>query len=161
MKVLPYDRQSAFEYAKLWAYKRNDAYYNFDLIGGDCTNFVSQCILAGAPVMNFKKTFGWYYNSINDRSPSWTGVEYLYNFLISNEGVGPFAQQVELKDLGVGDIVQLGRPTGEFYHTPIVTGFLNGQPLVSAHTYDTFNKPLFSFNFAQIRYVKLLGYRDY
>lgn len=30
--------------------------------------------------MNYTKNTGWYYNSINDRSPSWSGVEFLYKF---------------------------------------------------------------------------------
>ena len=41
------------EYANKWAFSRNPKYYNFDNIGGDCTSFVSQCILAGSNVMNY------------------------------------------------------------------------------------------------------------
>ena len=41
---IPYDRKAAVEYADYWAYRRNPKYYAFDDIGGDCTNFVSQCI---------------------------------------------------------------------------------------------------------------------
>lgn len=91
MKTFEYDRRAAFEYARMWAFRRNPRYYNFDGIGGDCTNFASQCIYAGAAVMNFTPTFGWYYIDINNRAPAWTGVEYLYNFLTDNEGEGPFA----------------------------------------------------------------------
>lgn len=35
-----YNRQKAKEYAKELAYKRNPKYYNYDLLGGDCTNFL-------------------------------------------------------------------------------------------------------------------------
>ena len=42
------------KYAKKWALSRNPKYYDFDSIGGDCTNFISQCIYAGAKIMNFK-----------------------------------------------------------------------------------------------------------
>ena len=55
--------------------------------GGDCTNFVSQCIYAGSNVMNYDKNNGWYYNNTNDRAPSWSGVEFLYNFLTKNKGI--------------------------------------------------------------------------
>ena len=41
MREMEYNRNAAIEYAKKWAYKRNPNYYNFDLNGGDCTNFVS------------------------------------------------------------------------------------------------------------------------
>lgn len=35
-----YDRISAVSYAKKWALSRNPKYYNFDTVGGDCTNFI-------------------------------------------------------------------------------------------------------------------------
>ena len=33
--------------------------------------------------MNFTPVMGWYYRSSYDRTPSWTGVEYLYHFLVA------------------------------------------------------------------------------
>ena len=81
LALLPYDRAAAVRYAHLWAYGRNPRYYDYEGIGGDCTNFASQCIYAGAGVMNDTPTFGWYYINANDKAPAWTGVEYLYNFL--------------------------------------------------------------------------------
>lgn len=160
MKIKPYNREAALAYAKKWAFGRNPAYYNFNGIGGDCTNFASQCIYAGAGVMNFTPTFGWYYRSVNDRTPSWTGVQYLYNFLTGNEGAGPFAEEVAPDKLEVGDIVQLGTATGDFYHSPVVVGFSRGRILVAAHTYDAFNKPLSSYSFAQVRGIHITGVRE-
>lgn len=159
MKTLAYDRQAAVDYAKKWAYRRNPEFYNFDKFGGDCTNFASQCIYAGAKVMNFTPTFGWYYNSANDRTASWTGVEYLFNFLVSNEGAGPFAEEVELDKLEIGDIVQLGSATGDFYHSPVVVSVHGGHILVAAHTYDTYGKPLYSYSFAKVRGIHIIGVR--
>ena len=154
-----YNRENAVAYAKKWAFGRNPAYYNFNLIGGDCTNFASQCIYAGAEVMNFTPVTGWYYKSVNDRSPSWTGVEYLYNFLTANEGVGPFAKEVPLSELEPGDIVQLGTSTGDYYHSPVVVAVRNGMLFVAAHTNDAFNRPLSSYNFAKARGIHILGVR--
>ena len=82
MKEIFYDRVAAVLYAQEWALKRNKSFYDFENIGGDCTNFASQCIYAGAKIMNYKPIFGWYYNSLSSRTPSWSGVEYLYNFLV-------------------------------------------------------------------------------
>ena len=45
MREQEYEREKAVQYAKKWAYGRNPEYFNFDPIGGDCTNFISQCIL--------------------------------------------------------------------------------------------------------------------
>lgn len=87
MKQVIYNRQKVYEYAEKWAYKRNPSYYNFDNVGGDCTSFASQCIYAGAGVMNYEKITGWYYKNGNDKSSSWSGVEFLYNFLTTNNSV--------------------------------------------------------------------------
>ena len=89
MVITMYDRQKVYNYAKKWAYSRNPKYYNYDPVGGDCTNFVSQCIYAGCNQMNYNKSNGWYYINGNNKSPSWTGVQFLYNFLINNKTVGP------------------------------------------------------------------------
>lgn len=159
MEIFNYDRLEAVAYAKKWAFGRNPKFYDFSKIGGDCTNFASQCIYAGAGVMNYTPTFGWFYRSADDRTPSWTGVEYLYNFLVNNDGAGPFAEETPLDKLEVGDIVQLGRATGDFYHSPVVVGFSRGQILVAAHSYDAFNKPLNSYTFAKARGIHILGVR--
>lgn len=109
--------------------------------------------------MNFTPTFGWYYKNLNDRSPSWTGVEYLYNFLVNNDGEGPFAEEVPLDKLEIGDVVQLGRATGDFYHTPVVVGFSGRRILVAAHSYDAFNKPLDTYRYERVRGIHILGVR--
>ena len=56
-----YNRERAVEYAHKWAFSRNPRYYDFQNIGGDCTNFASQVIYAGCGEMNYTPTFGWYY----------------------------------------------------------------------------------------------------
>ena len=84
MRIKEYDRKKVVDYAKKWAYSRNKRYYDFEKIGGDCTNFTSQCIYAGSGKMYYDKLIGWYYNSVSDRSPSWTSVELLYKFLVNN-----------------------------------------------------------------------------
>lgn len=159
MVVIPYDREAAVAYAKKWAFARNPAYYNFNELGGDCTNFASQCIYAGAGVMNFKPTFGWFYRSLNDRAPAWTGVEYLYNFLVANAGEGPFATNVPLEEVEIGDVVQLGRATGDFYHSPVVVDIRGGEIYIAAHSYDAYMRPLSSYRYYQARGIHILGVR--
>lgn len=161
MRILQYDRAKAYEYAKKWAFGRNPAFYNFEKIGGDCTNYASQCIYAGAGIMNYTPVTGWFYKSANDRTSSWTGVKYLYDFIVGNNGTGPFAEEVPLDKLEVGDILQLGRSNGEFYHSPVVTGISRGNIFVAAHSYDVFNKPLASYDFDRVRGIHILGVRTY
>lgn len=159
METIQYDRNAAVAYARKWAFGRNPRYYNFDRLGGDCTNFASQCLYAGAGVMNYSPVFGWFYISANDRTASWTGVEYFYRFLTSNEGVGPFAEEVSREKLEIGDFIQFGRETGDFYHTPIVVGFYRGEPLLAAHSYDAYGRRLSSYSFERIRCLHILGVR--
>ena len=165
MKIIEYNRKAAVEYARQWAFQRNPAYYNFNLLGGDCTNFASQCLFAGVGVMNYEKDVGWYYINLQNRAAAWTGVEYFYRFLINNEkdkigdGAGPFAVETGIEQLEIGDFVQFGRETGDFYHTPIVVGFLRGVPLLAAHSYDVYNRPLTSYSYEKIRCLHILGAR--
>ncbi|MBQ7566906.1 MAG: amidase domain-containing protein [Oscillospiraceae bacterium] len=160
MTVLPYDRARAAAYARRWALGRNPAYYDFARIGGDCTNFASQCLYAGARVMNYTPTFGWYYISVNNRAPAWTGVEYFYSFLVGNDSVGPFAAEVPREDVQPGDFVQLADETGDYYHTPVIVA-VAPQILVAAHDDDAFGRPLNTYLFAQARFLHIEGVRTW
>lgn len=105
--------------------------------------------------MNDTPTFGWYFRSVNDRSPSWSGVPFFYQFMVSNNGVGPRAIEADGSDLEPGDVIQLGNSAGEFYHTLLVTGVRNGTYLVAAHTNDAFDRPLSSYTYATARYLHI------
>ena len=102
-----YNRENIYKYAQKWALSRNPKYYNYEYIGGDCTNFVSQCIYAGCGQMNYNRLNGWYSINANNKSPSWTGVEFLYDFLISNKEAGPKGEVASIDKLEIGDIIQL------------------------------------------------------
>ena len=56
-----YNRERARAYAERWAFDRNPLFADYTGIGGNCTNFVSQCVYAGSCRMNFTPVFGWYY----------------------------------------------------------------------------------------------------
>lgn len=159
--VVPYDRQAATAYAKEWALKRNPAYYNFDGLGGDCTNFTSQCLYAGSKVMNHTKVYGWYYYNLNHRTASWTGVPYLYNFLLGNKGTGPFAVETDRFHVQRGDILQLGTHNGNFYHSPVIVAVYDNEIFVAAHTDDAYMRPLSTYVYDQVRFLSVLGVRKY
>ncbi len=157
--IKPYNRRNAYTYAARWALDRNPLFFNFNGIGGDCTNFVSQCLFAGGCVMNYTPTYGWYYISSTDRTPSWAGVEYFYDFIVNNRDAGPFATETTRDRMQVGDVVQVAKEDGDYYHTMIITGFANGEILVSAHSDDYFNRTLSSYNYTYIRYLHIGGIR--
>lgn len=157
MWVNMYDRQAAVGYARRWAMRRNPLYYDFDGLGGDCTNFVSQCVYAGAQVMNYAYPFGWFYRDLSNRSPSWTGVAFFCDFMVSNHGVGPFGKLTSLEKLLPGDVIQLGDGT-RFYHSLLVVDTVP-QILVAAHTNDVYGKPLSEYFFAAARGIHVEGVR--
>ena len=155
----PYKRENALAYAKKYAFSQNSFFGNFAGIGGNCTNFVSQCIYAGSCEMNYKPTFGWYYISLDDRSPSWTGVDFFYNFIIENADVGPFGRTATSDELEIGDVIQLGREEEGYYHTLLVVGFDGEDLLVAAQTDNAYARPLSTYDYDFARYIKILGVR--
>lgn len=161
---VPYNRAAAVEYANRWAYFRNPEFFDFSGLGGDCTSFASQCILAGGGVMNFTPTFGWYYIGLNDRSPSWTGVKYLFNFLTTNTGIGPYGHRAEPSEIMPGDICQLILDEEDWQHTPVIISTDGDRPSletirVAAHSYDCCCRPLSSYKISSARFVHIDGVR--
>ena len=162
----PYDRARAVTYAETWALDRNPLFLNFAGRGGDCTNFTSQCLLAGSCTMDFTPDFGWYYRNVNDRAPAWTSVAFFYDFITGNPafaaengGIGPFGREVRAREIELGDFIQLANEDGEYYHTLIITGFEPNDILVCAHTDDSLNRPLSSYNYASLRLIHIDGVR--
>ncbi len=157
--IKPYVRENAVAYAKKYAFSQNSLFGNFAGIGGNCTNFVSQSIYAGSCEMNYTPTFGWYFISLDDRSPSWTGVEFFYNFIIENAGVGPFGRVANSDELEIGDVIQLGREEEGYYHTLLVVGFDGEDLLVAAQTDNAYARPLSTYDYDYARFIKILGVR--
>lgn len=159
MRIKQYDREKAVSYAHRWAFGRNPQYYDFEYLGGDCTNFASQVLYAGAGVMNPTPTFGWYYYNLNDRAPAWTGVELLYSFLVNNHGVGPAAVETDVSMVEPGDIVQLSFNGWIFQHSPIIVS-VGERPstsniLIAAHTFNADNYPVNNFAYVKIRFLHI------
>lgn len=162
----PYDRERAVTYARRWALSRNPLFYNFTGQGGDCTDYASQVLLAGCCVMNYTRDFGWYYLSVADRAPAWTGVEYFYDFLTGrpefeaeNGGLGPFGREVSVDEVEEGDFIQLCDRYGDYYHTLVITGFEPNDIFVCAHSNDALDRRLSTYNYASFRCIRVDGVR--
>ncbi len=131
--------------------------------GGDCTNFISQCLFSGSKIMNYTKN-GWDYNNANDKSPSWTGVEFLSDFLLKNKSVGPFAKLAKIEELEVGDIIQLSFNGETFGHSLIIVEKLGNNLeniFVGAHTFDTYYRKVSSYNYIKERFLHVEGIRKW
>ena len=161
-----YQRENAVAYARAWATDRNPLFVDFTGGGGDCTNFVSQCLLAGSCTMDYAEPYGWYYVSSNDRAPAWSGVEFLFDFLVgggefapNDSRRGPFGHEVRMQQAQIGDVIQLARD-GDFYHTLIITGIERDDFLVSAHSDDALDRRLSSYSFDTMRLIHIDGVRE-
>lgn len=160
--MIPYNRGAAVRYAHRWAYRRNPMFFDYEELGGDCTNFASQCLYAGTGIMNFTPTYGWYYRNPNDKAPAWTGVPYFFNFLTRTEpSRGPIGLESSIDMLLPGDFVQLQFSGDRFSHTPVVVA-VGDIPsleniLVAAHSDDADFRPLSTYSFQEIRFIHILG----
>ena len=154
-----YLRERAVAYARKYALVRNPLFYTFEGIGGNCTNFVSQCVYAGSCTMNYTPVYGWYYLSPAERTASWTGVNYFYNFITSNREVGPYGREVERPSLLPGDVVQLGREATGYYHTLLVLSVTEEDIFVAAQSDDALDRPLSTYEYDYLRFIHIDGVR--
>ena len=128
-----YDAQRAIEYAARWAHGRNPRWGDFTLLGGDCTNFASQCLYAGGCPMAYAPE-GWFYRSMRDRAPAWSGCRELRRYLLQS-GRGQPAE-VALP----GDLIFLSDGRRVYHVVVAIRG--GADPLVAAHTRDAYLAPL-------------------
>lgn len=158
--IKTYNRKAALDYAAKWSLSRNPAYYDFSDIGGDCTNFISQCLLAGGGVMNYTPVTGWFYINSYNRSAAWTGAIFLYRFLIHNHTQGPFAEEVADSSLLLpGDIIQFAYAGRDWHHSLLVlkTGEDYNEILIATHSYDAYLRPLSHYDFMKVRFLHIKG----
>lgn len=154
-----YNVSAAVNYARTWAFQRNNRYYNFDGIGGDCTSFISQCLYAGCGVMNYTKDIGWYYNSANNRAAAWSSVEHLYKFLTTNKGKGPYGSVIGISQARIGDIIQLSFDGYKFAHSLLVTDIHNGKVFVTTHSHDSLDRDIDTYSYKNLRVIRINGVR--
>ena len=158
--MLDYNRDLAVEYAKKYALKYNPNYFHFDGIGGDCTNFISQCLLAGGCKMNYDKYYGWFYINKDNRSPSWTSVKYLQRFLLDNKSPGIKAKILPIQQLEIGDSIQIRQNPNEFNHSVIITKITPREIYVSAHSYNAVDKPLSNYKYIELKGIHIVGINE-
>ena len=89
-----YNRHKAVNYAEKYSLKYNTDYKDFNNNGGDCTNFVSQCIHEGdIPLSSTWKPYTF----------PWIRVNELYYFLTRNKYA---IEASTLSSLNKGDVIQ-------------------------------------------------------
>ena len=126
-----YDSKLSCQYAQKYALNYNSTYKNFNNSGGDCTNFISQCIHFGG----LHQTYNW-----KPYNKNWITVNGLYLYLIKNHATDIYNKEI----YSPGDIVQFySNSKGYFSHSGIITYNLPiNNYLYCCHTYDKLNFPL-------------------
>ncbi|WP_313894216.1 amidase domain-containing protein [Psychrobacillus sp.] len=134
-----YNRAAAVAYAETWWNSYNPAFPVFDV---DCTNFVSQCLLAGgAPMRGMpNREKGWWLGN-NKWSLSWSTPHSL-RWYLAGSTIGLQATQVDSPSkLELGDLIFYDfEGDGRYDHSTIVTSIFNGMPYVNAHTNNSRNR---------------------
>ncbi|MCG2730906.1 MAG: amidase domain-containing protein, partial [Acetobacterium sp.] len=131
-----YDAVAAIDYAMRWVdpveVVRNDNKFGvYDTYGGNCNNYISQCLNAGGIPMDYfgdvNTQWKWYGEEVDldeyetGRSPAWAGVEEFYTYTNENDGYGLEAIVDDNVYSGsVGDILQYGQDD-EWLHSVIIT----------------------------------------
>lgn len=135
-----YDRREAVRYAERWWNSYNP---KFEIFEDDCTNYISQCLLAGgapmrgAPVRNQ----GWWYQN-NNWSFSWS-VAHSLRWYLSGSTQGLQGKEVgDPESLHLGDVICYDfQGDGRWDHNTIVVAKdAYGMPLVNAHTNNSRNR---------------------
>lgn len=164
-----YLRNSAVNYALTYGLNPNPNYRYFKLIddnGGDCSNFISQCLLAGGATMEFNTSRPWWYRhgitiSKDTWSLCWATAHSLYYYLrVNAEKNSPYTKGIEAKsaeNLEPGDLIFLQDEKERIFHSCIVTSLFMGEILVTQHTYDAVNIPYQrSYPVFKYHYVKIV-----
>lgn len=106
-----YNREAAKSYAYQYVLTPNTSYANFETLGGNCTNFTSQCLKAGGITSDQTGNYTWYYNSSSDRAPAWAKADLFRTYYLNNVGSssvkGLRAFSSDFDSMRLGDLVQL------------------------------------------------------
>lgn len=95
------DKEMQYAFAHWNGSTYNASYINFNAVGGDCQNFVSQALLA----RGLKQSDSWYYNSSGSHSESW-GYAPSFDTLLANTPSLGFTRldDSQRSQLAVGDL---------------------------------------------------------
>ena len=167
-----YDRQAAVAYAKQWV-NRNDEWPDYSMSGGNCQNFVSQCLLAGGIPMDSSgdAVWKWYGDTPNNlpqmagRSASWSGVDEFLQYAASNTGSGMVAvADADYYSGEIGDVLILGYDEENLYHAVIITDVVTDEEgnvvdyLVHSNTANQESFPASAYGYTYQVLVKICGW---
>lgn len=162
----PYDRAAAYDYLMAYCDKRNDRWYAYDDVGGNCMNFGSQVLLAGGIPEDEKGDEEWYWDGQNDLDLSWINVGRFYDYCRKNEGFGLVADTEAGYYTGeVGDVLIVGF-AGDHRHTTVISHVVKDETgdtvdyLISCNTTNYRDFPASAYYYTFHRLIKIYGWNE-
>lgn len=161
-----YNRTAAKNYAHAyWNSPNTSAWCDYTNNGGDCTNFVSQCLYAGGWTKqngSYCSNSVWYHNgagycwntsTVKNYSCSWTQANNMYSYLSNSSRV--YQASYPLSYYQIGDVVQLLSGSNAF-HTMLITKKEGTSTLyVTYRTATGYDQPRKDFLLSNITNTKL------
>ena len=158
-----YNYSNAVRYAEAYYQNYNSAYPDWTSYGGDCANFISQCLYAGGKAMKgtpgtasaAQNLSNWFSSgktcNTNNVSSTWRGANAFKSYWQRNaSGYSKFSTvSSNSYNYGFcGDAVSLLNSNGSAYHTLIIVGYdsANKDFIVAAHTGNTKTAKLSSYS---------------
>ena len=169
LSLQAYNPDNAVNYALDWAFSRNtDQWGDYDSNGGDCTNFVSQCLYAGGipfdTVGNPSYNQRWFWYSNSNRTPPWTGVVPFWDYAINDTGVGLVATSTTRTGIYIGDVVQFYNSNDGWHHTVFVHNAFTSNNYrylyIACHTQDQCFYNIDNYVGESFRYMHINGWNN-
>lgn len=152
-----YSGTEAVDYAQKYYKNYNPAYPNWNSAGGDCANFVSQCLYAGGKAMkgtpgsssSASNLSNWFSRgntqNTNNVSSTWRGAQPFRSYWQTNASSYKKFTKVDDDSFifgSMGDAVSLLNSNGRAYHTMIIVDYDSPDFILGAHYENTINDSL-------------------
>ena len=133
--------------------------------GGDCTNFVSQCLRAGGAPMDYNNSRPWWYDVRGKSSICWAVANSLFWYLKTNQSLNRnFIKGLEVEDrneLEIGDLIFYENYGKVIFHAAIITSFIEEygiiEPRISQHSYNQLNETYKkSYDYKKAHFLKII-----
>ena len=141
-----YDYQAMASYTEKYWKTYNTEYRKYNAAGGDCTNYLSQGLLAGGwkqiSTVTPEEYDTWYYAS-NGTADAWIGVDEWSWFTQTAKRTTPLANVYQMD---VGDVLQIDfNKDGSKDHSMMTTyRSASGVPYLTYHDADTYRRSIAS-----------------
>lgn len=162
-----YNREAAVRYAIKYALVPNREYKYYNVIGeggGDCTNFISQCLKVGGAPMDYNNLRPWWYDMKEGKaSICWAVAHSLYWYLKTSRNNNKIkGREVDdIRELEMGDLIFYENYNNVIFHSTIITSFVevygNREPRISQHTSNQLNVPYKkSYDYKKTHFIKII-----